>query len=139
MIRLAKWYNIFIVLSLSIITALVVYILYGDGKSGKIILTQEEREWLDAYDGRIRIGADPDYIPMDFINQWGEHDGIAEEYFRLIERKLNIRFKRVKTESWKELLEMGKNGGIEIIKCIAKSPERSEYFSLQSLISVYLL
>ncbi|HPR39268.1 MAG TPA: transporter substrate-binding domain-containing protein [Spirochaetota bacterium] len=127
MVRLKKWYNIFIILSLSIITALLVYILYGDGKSGKVQLTQEEREWLDTYDGRIRIGADFDYVPMDFINQWNEHDGIAEDYFRLIERKLNIRFKRVNTESWKELLETAKKGDIEIIKCIVKTPERSEY------------
>jgi|GEM_PF-6081523 len=127
MFRLKKWYNIFIILSLSIITALLVYILYGDGKSGKVQLTQEEREWLDTYDGRIRIGADFDYVPMDFINQWNEHDGIAEDYFRLIERKLNIRFKRVNTESWKELLETAKKGDIEIIKCIVKTPERSEY------------
>ncbi|HOP31475.1 MAG TPA: transporter substrate-binding domain-containing protein [Spirochaetota bacterium] len=127
MVRLKKWYNIFIILSLSIITALLVYILYGDGKSGKVQLTQEEREWLDTYDGRIRIGADFDYVPMDFINQWNEHDGIAEDYFRLIERKLNIRFKRLNTESWKELLETAKKGDIEIIKCIVKTPERSEY------------
>jgi len=128
MVSLNKWYNFIIALSLSVITALLVYILSGAGESRSIKLTQEEREWIDANDGRLRIGADPDYIPMDFINQWGEHDGIAEEYFRLIERKLNIRFKRVKAESWKELLEMGKNGGIEIIKCIVKSTERSEYF-----------
>lgn len=128
MVSLNKWYNIFIAFSLSVITALLVYILSGAGESRIIKLTQEEREWLDENDGRIRIAADPDYIPMDFINQWGEHDGIAEEYFRLIERKLNIRFKRVNMESWKELYEAAKNRDIEIVKCIVKSQERSEYF-----------
>lgn len=127
MVSLNKWYNIFIAFSLAVITALLMYILSGAGESRNIKLTREEMEWLDENDGRIRIAADPDYIPMDFINQWGEHDGIAEEYFRLIERKLNIRFKRVNSESWKELLETVKRGDIEIIKCIVKTPERSEY------------
>ncbi len=64
-----KWYNIFIIMSLSLIIGLVVYILNEKNDSESIRLTQEEREWLDANDGHIRIGADPDYIPMDFINQ----------------------------------------------------------------------
>lgn len=122
-----KWHNIFIIVSLSLIIALVVYIWYEKPDSRSVSLTLEEREWLDANEGGIRIGSDLDYIPMDFINQWGEHDGLAEDYFRLIERKLDIRFKRVKAGSWKELLDMAKRGEVEIIKCIVKSPERSEY------------
>jgi len=122
-----KWQNIFIIVSFSLIIALIVYIWYEKPDSQSVRLTLEEREWLDANKGGIRIGSDLDYIPMDFINQWGEHDGLAEDYFRLIERKLDVRFKRVKAGSWKELLEMAKKGEVEIIKCIVKSPERSEY------------
>jgi len=119
--------RIFIIASLSIITALAVYIFYNKAGEEGIHITPEERAWLDSRDGQIRIGSDIDYIPMDFINRWGEHDGISEDFFRLIEKKLGIRFKRIKAHSWSELLEMARRGDVDILKCVVESPERAEY------------
>ncbi len=123
-----NWYSGFAVLSLSAIVALSVYIWQGRSENRhEVHLSTEEREWLDAHDGEIRIGADIDYIPMDFINRWGEHDGIAEDFFKIIEGRLGIRFKRISVKSWSGLLDMAKHGEVDVIKCLVKSPERMEY------------
>ncbi len=112
-------------------------------KNDKINLTAEEWQWISEHADSLTIVPDPDYPPMDFINPEGNHDGIAEDYFKIIERKLNIKFKRINPSGWTEVLEKAKNNQIDIIKCLAKSPERSEYllftqpyFDIDSIIVV---
>jgi hypothetical protein len=71
------WNRIFLAACVFIIAALAVYIVHEKSEREIIRLTSEEREWLDSHDGEITIGADIDYTPMDFINRWGEHDGLS--------------------------------------------------------------
>jgi len=90
-------------------------------------LTPEEWHWLSLHDGKLRLGTDPQYHPISFIDNNGVHQGISEDYFKLIEKRLNISFLRVNPTTWHELLNKLRNKEIDLTGEIQKTPERMEY------------
>lgn len=116
-----------IVISAGILVAGFYYIKKADADSPRLpLLSPEERQWLDSHDGTITIGADPDYPPIDYVEN-GRHSGLSEDYFRLIEKRLNVRFKRVNPATWKDLLDGLRERRIDVIKCADSSEDRKKY------------
>jgi ABC-type amino acid transport substrate-binding protein len=99
----------------------------GGRNKYNVKLTAEEWQWLSEHDGKILIGADPNYPPLDFIGDNGVHDGMAEDYLKLIERKLNFYFVRANPADWNDLLQKVQSRKIDVIKCGVKTPERLDY------------
>ena len=91
-------------------------------------LTQSERAWLLAHP-MIRVGMDSAYAPYEWLDKKGHHIGMAVDYLRLVEQKLGIRFEIVKDKSWAELVEMAKEGKVDVLTSIVQTPERLKYFT----------
>ena len=91
-------------------------------------LTQSERAWLLAHP-TIRVGMDSAYAPYEWLDKKGHHIGMAVDYLRLVEQKLGIRFEIVKDKSWAELVEMAKEGKVDVLTSIVQTPERLKYFT----------
>ena len=56
-----------------------------------VSLTPEEHSWLSEHPV-IRLAPDPDFPPIEFIDEDGNYHGIAADYAALVERKLGIKF-----------------------------------------------
>ncbi|WP_239559400.1 PAS domain S-box protein [Sporohalobacter salinus] len=95
----------------------------------KVFLTETEKDWLNKHDGEIRIAYTPNYPPVEFTNEKGEYVGISADYFDLLEKKLDVKFKMIKVKNWKKVLEKAKNGEIEGITAATKTSNRSKYLN----------
>ncbi|MBN2222947.1 MAG: transporter substrate-binding domain-containing protein, partial [Vallitaleaceae bacterium] len=91
-----------------------------------IFLTQEERDWLEEHQGRIRIGYTTDYPPVEFLED-KNYVGMSADYFSLLEEKLNIDIKMVRFENWGALLQAAKDKQLTGITAATKTEERSDY------------
>lgn len=91
-------------------------------------LTQSERAWLLA-NPTIRVGMDSAYAPYEWLDKKGNHMGMAVDYLRLVEEKLGIHFEIVKGKPWAELVEMAKEGEVDLLTSIVQTPERLKYFT----------
>ncbi|MEW7291467.1 hybrid sensor histidine kinase/response regulator [Aquimarina sp. 2304DJ70-9] len=96
--------------------------------SQKDILTNTERDWLNAND-KITIAFFPYYPPYEFINENNTIEGVFIEYINLIERKINHKFKRQYYFHWPKLMEDVRNGKIDIIMQIQSTKNRDTYLN----------
>jgi len=91
-------------------------------------LTAEERVWL-ADHPVIRLAPDPDFPPIEFIDEDGTYQGIAADYAALVERRLGIRFTIVKLDTWDEVLKQARSRQIDMFGAASKSPQRATYMN----------
>ena len=82
-----------------------------DGKS--INLSKEEKEWLKQ-NTIIKYAGNPNYMPFESFDSFGNHLGIIPEHLKLIEQTLGIKFEKIKTNSFKETLDNVKENKIDI-------------------------
>ncbi|MFH1982077.1 MAG: transporter substrate-binding domain-containing protein [Pseudomonadota bacterium] len=90
-------------------------------------LTQEERAWLSAHDGKIRLAHDPNARPIEFIDTNGVFRGLAADYVQLIESRLNFRFDIVHLKSWDEALSKAKNKEVDVLCAFTKNAQRETW------------
>ena len=94
-----------------------------------LLLTDKERAWLDEHP-LIRLGYDPDYPPLEFIDKNGKYAGMGAEYLALIEQRLGIKFQIVPNiETWSQALSMAKGRQVDAIPLLTQSLERNEYLT----------
>lgn len=96
--------------------------------STQLHLTETEKKWLLTHH-LIKVGMDPNYAPYEWTDKDGNHIGMVVDYMHRLEQKLGLHFEIVKNKSWTELLSMAKNGELDMLTSIVKTPERSEYLT----------
>lgn len=94
-------------------------------------LTEAERTWLSRHQ-TLRVGIDHDFPPYEWIDQQENYVGMAADYLRLIERKLGIRFQIVKDKAWPEILEMAKQGELDMLAAAVQTPDRQQYLDFSA-------
>lgn len=92
-----------------------------------VALTPEERRWI-AEHPVIRYAVDPDFIPFEFLDERGEHQGISSAYVRLLSERLGVTMQLVRTEGWNQAVALAKQGRIDVLPCVGKSANREQYF-----------
>lgn len=95
--------------------------------STPFVLTQNEKNWIETHP-IIKVGVDKDYAPYEWLEN-GEYKGVAIDYMKRIEKIVGIEFQIVKNKSWNEIINMAKNGEIDMITSIVQTPERSKYLN----------
>ena len=90
-------------------------------------LTQEERMWLKQHDGKIIINNDAGWPPIVDKDNDGKLFGIAMEYQRLLERKLNFRFQFCEFDSWENNMQKFRNGEIDAHSNLHRTPDRTKF------------
>ncbi len=93
--------------------------------------TPQEQAWIAAHRDSIRVGSDPNYPPLDFVDPGGHPTGVAEDVLREVEARSGLRFQRVPFDSWAALLRAAERREVDVVKCAARTPERAAhlYFS----------
>ena len=101
------------------------------GPSNKIELTTEERQWLDEHKENIRYAPSPGYPPIGFVEN-GEYKGVTADFLRVIEKRLDIRFRLVYSETWNELMHKARVGKVDMVGNIQNTPERRSFLKFTS-------
>lgn len=122
-----KKYNYIIIsILLAFILSVAGFFLASGEKGARVLLTDEEKIWLDKHKNSIKIGVDPVFMPVSGIED-GKITGMMADYFERIEKILGIRFKTVLVSDFDTMLNMTRQNKIDIAGGIAKTPDRSEY------------
>lgn len=91
-------------------------------------LTDLEKEWIHTHQ-TISVGVDANWPPIDFIDRDNQHQGITEEYLRLISQSTGIRFIPESAGSWSDMLERAKRHEIDMVASISRNEEREAYWT----------
>jgi len=91
-----------------------------------IALTKEEKAWLSEHEN-LRLGVDPAWPPFEFFNETKVYAGITSDYVRWLNNRLNIDMAAVPKLTWTQVMEKAKAREIDILPCVVKTPDRSEF------------
>ncbi|MCG8616431.1 MAG: transporter substrate-binding domain-containing protein, partial [Desulfobacterales bacterium] len=111
-----------IIIAVVALSLLLIGVLITRGPA-PVPLTEKERAWLRKNNGLIRLAPCPGWEPMEFFDESG-YRGMVADYIRLIERKLDIRFKIVEFDSWSRILSEAKLNNVDVIAAAHPTPER---------------
>jgi two-component system sensor histidine kinase EvgS len=87
--------------------------------SSHVSLLPAEKAYLESLPP-LRVGVDPKWAPIAFVDAQGRIDGISADYLDFLSDALHLRFKLVPTRSWAETIRLANAGRIDIV--IAASP-----------------
>jgi polar amino acid transport system substrate-binding protein len=90
-------------------------------------LTDAELNWLNKHP-LINIGADPDWRPFEFIDQYGQHRGMVADYMEMISDQLGMNFKLSVQSNWQQVMAKYDAGEIDIIPGLTRTPQRETNF-----------
>jgi len=90
-------------------------------------LTPEERAWLNEHDGKIIVNSEAGWPPIIDTDKDGHSFGIVMDYQRLLEKKLNFKFKPDKLDSWNNFMERFRKREIDVNNNLQKNPKRTEF------------
>ncbi len=96
-------------------------------KAAQASLSQAEYQWLNEHP-EIRMGADPDWRPFEFVDKLGRHQGIISDYMKLISERLGTKFKLSARPTWDAVVRSALAGEIDIIAGMSPTPERQKQF-----------
>ena len=107
-------------------TAPIESYLYKDAQPKSIELTLQEREWLRTHP-IIHTAIDPAWAPIEYLDEKGNHQGLAADYLTLISQKLGIRFEPFTSNVWKDSVHLMEQHQLDMYPCVVKTPERENY------------
>ena len=93
-----------------------------------VVLSETEKAWL-AEHKLIRLGIDPAWPPFEFLDPTKVYYGIASDYVRLLNKRLEINMEPVQGLSWPQVMGKVRTGQIDILPCIVKTRQRSKLLS----------
>lgn len=99
----------------------------GEGGTEELDLTPEEEEFIRQHP-TIYLGVDPTFVPYEFIDSDGQYKGIAADYIALISEKTGLQMTIVQGLTWSEAYEKAVQKEIDVLPCVAETPERERYF-----------
>jgi len=91
-----------------------------------IVLTKEEKEWL-AGKKDILLGVDSSWPPFEFFDTTKLYAGIASDYVKVLNKRLNVKMTPLAGLSWSEVMDRARRGEIDILPCVVKTPDRSKF------------
>ncbi|MEZ5759346.1 MAG: transporter substrate-binding domain-containing protein [Emcibacteraceae bacterium] len=92
----------------------------------KYFLTPEELDYLENHKV-IRVAANVDMTPLEFIDESGKISGISGSLLEEVGKRLNIRFEWTGNRSWAEALEQIKTGKADILSSAVLTSDRETY------------
>lgn len=114
-----------------IFSALIPKVVHSESKVSAsnpyhLQLSNKERLWLKAHP-IIRTASDPNWAPIEYLDDEGHQHGISTDYLKRLEKILGIKFKFVTDQSWLEMMRDFKKGEIDLFTSLNRTPEREKY------------
>lgn len=99
--------------------------LYANVQTEAIFTTQE-KAWIQAHP-LISFGADPSWAPFDYIDEKGEHQGIAKDYLVQIAKISGLKFSLYAKKKWADVMEDIKAQKVDLVSAVYFSKQREEF------------
>ena len=108
--------------------------------NNSIKFNEDELKYL-AQDKIIKFVFDPDWKPMEWQNDIGEHVGIISDLIKLIEQKSELNLEPIQSNNWTQAIEKVKSGEALMFSGIGETQKRKEYlqFTQKNLFSTPLV
>ena len=90
-------------------------------------LNTNEKKWLHTLPTQLKVGITQ--IPNQILKQNNHYSGYSIDLFKKIETHLHVKFQYIYYNTWKELLQAGKNREIDIIFFAQKTEKRLQYYN----------
>jgi len=94
--------------------------------SETINLSSNEQEYLKNHK-IIKMCNNPNWEPIEFLNPNNKMSGIALDTLKILEKKLNIKFKHISTTSWSQSQKYLKEKKCDILPAAIKTVKREKY------------
>jgi PAS domain S-box-containing protein len=95
-------------------------------KRKRLVLSEKEKTWLADHQD-IRLGVDPTWPPFEFLDATKSYAGIASDYVRYLEKKLDVSMTPAVDITWSQVMDRARKGQLDIIPCIARTTEREKF------------
>ena len=99
----------------------------GAGRQG-VVLNAEERRWLKSHPQPLKVGAEEDWPPFDFVEN-GKASGYANDMMRLAASKVGLPITFVHGYTWAELVRQFEAGKLDILPAVYATPEREKKYA----------
>jgi len=93
-----------------------------------INLSEAQKAWINSHQ-TIRIGVDPNWPPIEYIDNKDIYNGIASDYVRLFENTFSMKAEYDPTLKWTDVIEQIKAGKIDVLPAVSKTQEREQYLN----------
>jgi PAS domain S-box-containing protein len=93
------------------------------------LLSSDEQKWLNDHNRTVRLSPSPDWEPLEFFNANGKYSGLIADYIYLLEKKLDIKFKIIQTDSWGQVLKMARNREVDVISAAYATEDRQRFMN----------
>jgi PAS domain S-box-containing protein len=80
----------------------------------RIPISHAEKAYLESLPA-LRVGVDPLWSPMAFVDAQGHIDGISADYLAFLQDTLHLRIEVVPTRSWADTVRLANAGKIDIV------------------------
>jgi polar amino acid transport system substrate-binding protein len=101
---------------------------YNQNDNKRVSLTIYESKYLKQKK-EITLCINPNGMPFEAFDKNGEYIGMSADYIKLFEDILSTKFKVIKTDSWSQSIEYGKERRCDISPLIVPTPERRKYLN----------
>ncbi|MCF8159629.1 MAG: EAL domain-containing protein [Polaromonas sp.] len=89
-------------------------------------LTAQERAWIDARAGQVRVAPEVNFPPFSFIDS-GQWHGLSADMVQLLNDRIHAQFEILPAQNLDAILADAQRGKVEIITSLMQTPERSRY------------
>lgn len=103
----------------------------GAARDLRVPLSQAERNYLESLPP-LRLGVDPRWAPMAFVDRQGRIDGISADYLDFLKSALGFRFRLVPTRSWGETIRLANEGRIDMVVAVSQFDGLAPGFGLST-------
>ena len=97
-------------------------------KTSEIELTPKETAWIKHHPV-VRVAMDPNWAPIEFVDDKGNYHGISVDYLERLEELLDVRFEVAKGLTWQDELIAVERGELDLFSSMARTPERAARYS----------
>ncbi|MCW4292596.1 MAG: transporter substrate-binding domain-containing protein, partial [Candidatus Thiodiazotropha taylori] len=84
-------------------------------------LTAEQRAWLNQI-GRLRVGIDTAWDPIEFVDENGVYQGISSDYVSYFSSVLHLSIDVKKDLTWQEVLDAARNRQLDMLPALVDTP-----------------
>ncbi|WP_207124131.1 ATP-binding protein [Halorhodospira abdelmalekii] len=100
----------------------------GVGVPGEVQLSEEQRAYVAAR-GTVLYCVDPEWAPIEFLDDRGKHQGIGADLLTLVAERVGLSLEVYPVRTWEESLEASKAGRCDFISLLNRSPAREEWLT----------
>ncbi|MBT3196650.1 MAG: transporter substrate-binding domain-containing protein [Gammaproteobacteria bacterium] len=97
----------------------------------QVTLSNSEQQWIREHP-EIRMGVDPEWLPIEYVDSEGVHNGISADLTQLLNKTLGLTMRAVPGLSWKEVMMQAVAQQIDLLPAVASTEERRKFLNFST-------